>query len=177
MSSIGSLGFLLFRTTFFVWGASPGSAGCYKKATEPPNAGHPICPNQSLSYAFFKRASRKIVILRGCFNDALIITSLMWLRAISYFECMIGIFRPKIAFNKCKAVFFYSNNCYVLWPQMSYFFNVNCRYCSVGSTHLYNHNKERYELRSQKMANLAIMQKVEVFSVQFLYVSYSGILS
>jgi hypothetical protein len=30
---------------FFVWGASPGSAGCFKKATETPNAGHPICAN------------------------------------------------------------------------------------------------------------------------------------
>jgi hypothetical protein len=27
---------------FFVWGALPGSAGCFKKATETPNAGHPI---------------------------------------------------------------------------------------------------------------------------------------
>jgi hypothetical protein len=28
-------------TDFFVWGASPGTAGCFKKATQTPNAGHP----------------------------------------------------------------------------------------------------------------------------------------
>jgi hypothetical protein len=26
----------------FFWGASPGSAGCFKKPTQIPNAGHPI---------------------------------------------------------------------------------------------------------------------------------------
>jgi hypothetical protein len=29
----------------FVWGASPGSAGCFNKATQTPNAGHPISVN------------------------------------------------------------------------------------------------------------------------------------
>jgi hypothetical protein len=28
---------------FFVWGALPDSAGCFKKATEIPNAGHRLC--------------------------------------------------------------------------------------------------------------------------------------
>jgi hypothetical protein len=27
---------------FFVWGASPGNAGCLKNATQTLNAGHPI---------------------------------------------------------------------------------------------------------------------------------------
>jgi hypothetical protein len=31
---------LYFFEIFFVWGALPGSAGCLKKATETPNAGH-----------------------------------------------------------------------------------------------------------------------------------------
>jgi hypothetical protein len=35
--------FVIFYLCFlFVWGASPGSAGCFKKATQTPNAGHPI---------------------------------------------------------------------------------------------------------------------------------------
>jgi hypothetical protein len=28
---------------FFVWGALPDSAGCFKKVTETPNAGHRLC--------------------------------------------------------------------------------------------------------------------------------------
>jgi hypothetical protein len=33
---------LLIQLLFviFVWGASPGSAGCFKNATQTPNAGH-----------------------------------------------------------------------------------------------------------------------------------------
>jgi hypothetical protein len=34
--------FRIFLEFFFVCSASPGSAGCFKKATETPNAGHPI---------------------------------------------------------------------------------------------------------------------------------------
>jgi hypothetical protein len=34
-------------------GASPGCAGCFKKATQIPNAGHPISPNKF--YYFSKR--------------------------------------------------------------------------------------------------------------------------
>jgi hypothetical protein len=33
--------FIIFFEDFF-WGASPGSAGCFKKLTQIPNAGHPI---------------------------------------------------------------------------------------------------------------------------------------
>jgi hypothetical protein len=33
---------LIILKLFFVWGASPGSAGCFKKATQTPSAGHPI---------------------------------------------------------------------------------------------------------------------------------------
>jgi hypothetical protein len=34
-----------FFEEFFLGGASPGSAGCFKKPTQIPNAGHPICVN------------------------------------------------------------------------------------------------------------------------------------
>jgi hypothetical protein len=34
--------FKIFLRFIFVYGASPGSAGCFKKVTETPNAGHPI---------------------------------------------------------------------------------------------------------------------------------------
>jgi hypothetical protein len=41
----------------FVWGASPGSAGCFKKATQTPNAGHPISrKNANAMYGFFMSA-------------------------------------------------------------------------------------------------------------------------
>jgi hypothetical protein len=43
MSSFGDLGrFFETAKKKFVLDASPGSAGCFKKATETPNAGHPI---------------------------------------------------------------------------------------------------------------------------------------
>jgi hypothetical protein len=34
--------FYIFLEEFFFGGASPGSAGCFKKPTQIPNAGHPI---------------------------------------------------------------------------------------------------------------------------------------
>jgi hypothetical protein len=34
--------YFLFLDFFFVWGALLGSAGCLKKATKTPNAGHPF---------------------------------------------------------------------------------------------------------------------------------------
>jgi hypothetical protein len=34
--------FILLLFYLFFWGASPGSAGCFKKATQTPNAGHII---------------------------------------------------------------------------------------------------------------------------------------
>jgi hypothetical protein len=34
---------LNFFEEFLFWGPSPSSAGCFKKPTQIPNAGHPIC--------------------------------------------------------------------------------------------------------------------------------------
>jgi hypothetical protein len=42
---------------FFVLGALPGSAGCFKKATETetPKAGHPILYNKSMQFHTISR--------------------------------------------------------------------------------------------------------------------------
>jgi hypothetical protein len=47
-----------FFEFLFVWGASPGSAGYFKKVTQTPNAGHPFIPN----YAQFIWSNRDVII-------------------------------------------------------------------------------------------------------------------
>jgi hypothetical protein len=37
--------FRIFFEEFLFWGASPGSAGCFQKPTQIPNAGHPTLGN------------------------------------------------------------------------------------------------------------------------------------
>jgi hypothetical protein len=39
-----------FGTLIFLGGASPGSAGCFKKPTQIPYAGHPICMTRAYVY-------------------------------------------------------------------------------------------------------------------------------
>jgi hypothetical protein len=62
---------IYFWTTFyfleiflkkFFWGASPGSAGCFKKPTQISNAGHPICPMREIHFCDHQRTEMKLSI-------------------------------------------------------------------------------------------------------------------